>query len=133
MRGDVSSEVSFSYSTERGQDYNDLLGSVKKVDDDDIKAHKLEGDKARKLQKDMPVIEAIREVLKDGQGVSQAELTKLVRDIVITGRDNIFRVANFYSNTKDGGWEKVKSGIRNEYFYRIASDGSDDFESCEAA
>ena len=65
-RGDVERELCFSYSVQKQQSYSALVNSVERHSQDDLYKAKAEAEAAENLEKDLPVIEIIKEVIGSG-------------------------------------------------------------------
>ena len=78
-RGDVADRVSFSYSKKSGQSYDDLVNSVKRLDDQKIVKLKSDAEFKRKLDEDQDLITAVGKSIKVGI-TSKAAIVKNVSE-----------------------------------------------------
>ena len=78
-RGDVADRVSFSYSKKSGQSYDDLVNSVKRLDDQKIGKLKSDAEFKRKLDEDQGLIAAVGKSIKVGI-TSKAAIVKNVSE-----------------------------------------------------
>jgi archaellum biogenesis ATPase FlaH len=77
-RGDVLSEIGFTFSKERGQSYRTLLDSVVRLDRDTLEVTRSQSQLAQELEEDAPVIQIICELISKGVN-SKDQLIKEVR------------------------------------------------------
>jgi len=78
-RGDVADKVSFSYSKELGQSYDDLVESVSRIDKGKLEELRVNAEIIRELEQDEDIIAAVRSSI-DQDITSKAAIVKLVAD-----------------------------------------------------
>lgn len=78
-RGDVESEVAYRYSTEKGQHYHDLVGSVTKVSDEEAQRAQAKDQAAQAVEKNQEIIGVLLEAMGKDK-ISQPELVKAALD-----------------------------------------------------
>jgi len=116
-RGDVEREICFSYSIQAGQAYSGRVESVERHSQDDLYKAKAEAEAAENLEKDLPVIEIIKEVI--GSGVTKK--TELVKTAHANGGGTQQKIRGMLDRYKDKQWG-VTLDVNNASIYHLLSD-----------
>ena len=119
-RGDVAEKVSFSYSRRYGQTYEELINTVKRIENDELEDLKQSKLNAQQLEADEEIISSVGNSIKAGitskaaiikfvnqeTGITQRKISKVLGDR--TG--NIYRLGHRWS---------VETGAHNKNKYSL--------------
>lgn len=121
-RGDIASELAFSYSVEEGKHYQYRLDSIELADKSATEQAKKEKVIADARAKDKEVIDAITEAID--QGISlKSELIVAAHDCSGISKRRLTTVLNKYlgTNINDGDLWREEIGAKNAKSYRLLS------------
>jgi len=116
-RGDVERELCFSYLTQKQQSYSALVDSVKCHSQDDLYKAKSEAEAAENLEKDLPVIEIIKEVISSGI----TKKTDLVKATNASGAGTQQKVRLILDRYRGKQWG-VTLDVNNTSIYHLLGD-----------
>lgn len=116
-RGDVERELCFSYSIQKQQSYDALVNSVERHSQDDLQKAKAEAEAAENLEKDLPVIEIIKEII--GSGITKK--TELVKAAHANGGGTQQKIRGILERYKDKQWG-VTVDVNNTSIYHLLGD-----------
>ncbi|MGJ7456963.1 AAA family ATPase [Halomonas sp. RA08-2] len=116
-RGDVASSVTYRYSTQKGQGYRELLGSVEKVTDDEANQAARHAVINRKLEHNQEVIDTILEAI-GGSSVPKQALIDAAGEVGIS-RKRVARVIKEHTGTNymEGHRWRMERGEKNTQLY----------------
>jgi hypothetical protein len=131
-RGDVATELVFSYSCEDGKSYQHRLDSIEMATPSQVFAAKIEHEASQKMRNDQPVIDAITEAIERGctlktdliksahevSGISKTKLNKAVSDYTRKGlADNkgLWREVTGLNNAKSYHLTRKTSSTADDY------------------
>ncbi len=119
-RGDVAKSAAYRYSTERGQSYAQLIGSVITLDDESAAQAAIDRDRLEARAKDEPAIQAISEAIRLGFSNRTALLNE-ARNHCGLSRIRLSKVLDDYTGAAlDLGklWS-MKRGADNRHTYEL--------------
>lgn len=114
-RGGNDSEITFEYLNVDGTEYMDIFDSVVKVDNVTAGKFRAEGGNAKLLEKHLPVIEAIKQILQEGITVAKTTIESEAMGNGIAR--NAFRTVIGYYDGRPGYWECINPGRNNGKIY----------------
>jgi|CXWL01.1.fsa_nt_gi archaellum biogenesis ATPase FlaH len=116
-RGDVERELCFSYSIQAGLSYSDKLTSAVRHSQDELHKAKAEAEAAENLEKDLPVIEIIQEVISSGV----TKKTELVKAAHANGGGTQPKIRSMLDRYKGKQWG-VTVDVNNTSIYYLLVD-----------
>jgi len=124
LRGDVSNEVAFTYSTRKGQTYEERVNSIEALDEEQTKAAKTILEREEEVAKDQPIIDSIIDALLQ-HNYLKSDLVKLVNkesgfsirkiNVVLSKYEG----KNFFSDK----WH-IENGDKNTKIYTLLNNSS---------
>lgn len=119
-RGDVAKTAAYTYSTERGQTYAQLIESVTALDDENAAQAATERDRQEARAKDEPAIQAISEAIRLGLS-SRTSLLDEARNHCGLTRARLAQVLNTYTGAAldPGKLWSMKRGADNRHIYEL--------------
>lgn len=121
-RGDVATSAIFTYVRSAGQEYDDLLNTVKRIKSADADAVKEKAERNKQLEQDEDVIQAITNNIRQGV-VAKSELIKSAMSDTAASKAQVKGVLERWtgSDYAEGHRWTFKAGEHNKYSYSLAT------------